>query len=359
VVSSLRRTGPTQQLFNIIRFLKDNEITIITLSQEPSDSLLHDFDRLNVEIVPLNLSRISGFFIAKKMITHHINFSKPDIVHTQGVRADNILSKISNGGFCWVSTIRNVPTIDYPAKFGNIVGNLMSYNHVSAIKKCPNLVACSNSVKHAIRQLGVKSIAIQNGVHMHDIADETNSLFADYSKPVFVTVGSLISRKNVLETINAFKKYKQKHHGTGTLLIVGDGPERTKLKSCAVDGVVFLGHCDQVRQILLLSDYFVSSSLSEGLPNAVLEAMSCGLPVVLSDIASHREIQKEAQQSVKIYKNENPIAHLAELMSNIGEEFHQDSGKLSREVAIEKFSAQAMSTAYQRFYSELLINDAV
>ncbi|MGE5359204.1 MAG: glycosyltransferase [Bacteroidales bacterium] len=74
-----------------------------------------------------------------------------------------------------------------------------------------------------------------------------------------------------------------------TLQIVGDGPRegalrdivaREALESC----VEFLGHRDDVAQLLRASDYFVLPSRIEASPNAALEAMAVGLPVVASDV---------------------------------------------------------------------------
>jgi colanic acid/amylovoran biosynthesis glycosyltransferase len=78
--------------------------------------------------------------------------------------------------------------------------------------------------------------------------------------------------------------------------IVGDGPERARLlytlDELELQGYVHLhGHLSPagVRSQLQQADVFLLSSLSEGLSNAVLEAMACGLPVVTSDCGGMRE----------------------------------------------------------------------
>lgn len=72
-------------------------------------------------------------------------------------------------------------------------------------------------------------------------------------------------------------------------LIVGDGPRRSELEGMAgalglADKVVFLGARDDVPALLRLMDVFVLSSVSEGSPNAVMEAMAAGVPVVATDV---------------------------------------------------------------------------
>jgi glycosyltransferase involved in cell wall biosynthesis len=76
------------------------------------------------------------------------------------------------------------------------------------------------------------------------------------------------------------------------LVIVGDGPERSRLESLAKRlPVTFLGHLanrQTLADTLRSSDVLVMPSASEGYPNAVLEALACGLPVVASDIPGNR-----------------------------------------------------------------------
>lgn len=76
------------------------------------------------------------------------------------------------------------------------------------------------------------------------------------------------------------------------LVIVGDGPERARLEALAHGlPVSFLGHVSgrqELAEVLRGADVLVMPSESEGYPNAVLEALACGLPVVASDIPGIR-----------------------------------------------------------------------
>jgi glycosyltransferase involved in cell wall biosynthesis len=72
-----------------------------------------------------------------------------------------------------------------------------------------------------------------------------------------------------------------------TLLVVGDGPERARLEALSARlgiaaRVRFLGQSSEVAEILRASDAFLLSTLGEGMSNALLEGMACGLPCLAS-----------------------------------------------------------------------------
>ncbi len=78
-------------------------------------------------------------------------------------------------------------------------------------------------------------------------------------------------------------------------LAIGDGPERARLEALAAargisHAFVFLGHQRDVHRWLREVDIAVLCSESEGSPNAVLEALAAGVPVVASDLAAVREL---------------------------------------------------------------------
>ena len=114
----------------------------------------------------------------------------------------------------------------------------------------------------------------------------------DGAQPVAIFVGRLSAEKNIdLLLAVADKVCARSKAG---FLICGDGPLRESVERCvhaspSRDRIKVLGHQKDVWGLLKASNAFVSTSAFEGQPNAVLEAMACGCPLVVSDIPSHRE----------------------------------------------------------------------
>jgi glycosyltransferase involved in cell wall biosynthesis len=112
--------------------------------------------------------------------------------------------------------------------------------------------------------------------------------------PVVACVANLRPIKGHEVLLPAFARLHERHPGV-TLLLVGDGPERTRLAALAealgiAAAVRFLGRCDDVPRVLHAADIGVLSSHSESSSNAVLEYLACGLTVVATDSGGTREL---------------------------------------------------------------------
>lgn len=129
---------------------------------------------------------------------------------------------------------------------------------------------------------------IHNGVDTEEFAPTTKPVSA--GKLSIISVGRLIERKGYFYLLEALAGLPGVE-----LVLVGDGPLRKKLENMAnARGVQtrFLGAVphSEVVACLRAADVFVLPSLHEGMSNAVLEAMACGLPVIRTDTGGSREM---------------------------------------------------------------------
>lgn len=110
---------------------------------------------------------------------------------------------------------------------------------------------------------------------------------ASYAAPTVITVGRLVEQKGLDVLLAAWAKVVEALPGW-RLAIVGGGPLEGELKASArnlgIDhSVDWIGHVSDPFPLLRGAEFFVMTSRFEGTPNALLEAMACGLPAVVSD----------------------------------------------------------------------------
>ena len=111
-----------------------------------------------------------------------------------------------------------------------------------------------------------------------------------FKSPFIVAMGRLVPQKGFDILLKAFAQCSEQHEDW-SLVILGEGPERKYLETCAqqlcIESRVHLpGRVQGPHIILEQAEIFVLSSRYEGFPNALLEAMSCGLPVISFDCPS-------------------------------------------------------------------------
>jgi glycosyltransferase involved in cell wall biosynthesis len=142
-------------------------------------------------------------------------------------------------------------------------------------------------------------------------------------------------------------------------LLVGDGPERGRVEqllrvSPAARMIHLLGWREPVAPILSAADAFLLVSLTEGMPNAVLEAMACGLPVVASDIPALRELAGGGQRLLLVGGDqpEGFAAALLHLRDNEAE--RRRLGHAAAEWARQNLDPQATVEAVLRVYEDVL-----
>jgi glycosyltransferase EpsD len=114
---------------------------------------------------------------------------------------------------------------------------------------------------------------------------------------LFVYAAEFSKRKNQSLLIRAFADVC-KEYSEMKLLLAGNGTLFEDCKQLAQElhaekSILFLGYVSNMSELYSICNACVTTSLSEGLPFNVMEAMACGLPVIASDIKGHRELIKD------------------------------------------------------------------
>ena len=278
-----------------------------------------------------------------------------DITHSYGVKPDHLCQKAcARTKIKHIITLRNYPKEDIPTRMRFPRSTIALCSHLRTLKKAKYVIACSHTIEERMKKdyPGMNITTIQNGVDIEKYnsvsANQKRLLRKELNLPIdekiFISVSSFIKRKRIGESIEGFLKYNKK--GGSRFLLLGDGSEFSDIEKEYRNkkNIDFLGKMSNVQDYLHASDAFVSSSESEGLPNGVIEAIACGLPVVLSDIEQHLEVLSEVPNSGIVYS----LGNTDDLSDKMDEILVYDNSKSN--IAKSSLTMKAMSEKYVLYY---------
>lgn len=170
----------------------------------------------------------------------------------------------------------------------------------------------------------------------------------------FVTVGRLTREKGHRYLIEAFAKIKDK---SWKLSIVGDGSEREGLESLVNqlgvrDRVIFHGHKINFAEQLSEAKIFVLPSLSEGFPNALIEAMSVPLPCIATRcIPAIDEVAQDGENALLVPKGDSD--ELANSMERLIADEHLQEHLAKNAYAVREYLCfEKIASDYLKFISD-------
>jgi glycosyltransferase involved in cell wall biosynthesis len=181
------------------------------------------------------------------------------------------------------------------------------------------------------------------------------------SKTTLIYVGRLVKTKGVHILLDAFHQIL-KNGISASLIIAGDGPEREKLVSLThrlgiSSNTHFHGSVKNVAPLLQKSDVFVLPSSVEGLPNALLEAMSCGLAVVATRVGGNTEIIEDGINGLLIDPEDSQLLSITLMKILKEKETIEKLGRNARKTIEDGFSIDYITTEHEKFYKELSVKN--
>ena len=354
-------SGPINQALNILNGMRMNgrvNSWLVTLEPEKEGlSWLQKFHDADMPVYQFNQSFFPTFFCVFKL-RRYLKQNKIEVVHSSGFRA-NIVSLLSGTKAKKVITQRCHP-LDIAEKFPPKLRPIISTFYMKLIKKADAVVACSKSIQNIFRDKYQMDIyAVQNGVNtsfFKPVAEEQKKelrkkLGLPIDKTIYLVLGTLIARKNNKVAVEAFKRLNLKD---SVLLFVGEGNEESMLKELAANNpnIIFAGVTKTPLIYQQASDFLISCSLGEGLPNTVLEALSCGLPCILSDIGPHQEIIAGTKAGI-IFSRDSVDDLCGAIMKSQEWDINEKS-KNARNLAESNFSVNILAEKYERIYNIVL-----
>lgn len=285
----------------------DNQILLISLFSPINDSF-KDLSKDNVSIVTCDKKRGFDLKAAKKLRQYILSFN-PDIVHTH--LSCSLTMYLAFGfkkrSWRYIHTVHNVAD-----KESTGIVSLINKRFIK--KHIMEPVGISDSITESIKKkyktTNVKTI--YNGAALFSVAKYS---FKE-RKYDFICVARFYEQKNHLLLLNAFKMFLSKHPDS-TLALVGDGELKQNCielcdKLSISNSVYFIGSVNNVDYYLNQSKVFILTSLFEGNPISILEAMSVGLTIVSSNVGGVPDVVSNNRNGF-LFESNN-IVQLVECM---------------------------------------------
>lgn len=310
---------------------------------------------IKVELLPQTKSGLD--YLAFLKIARIIRRDNIDIIHTHNKQPflDGSIAALLCGGKRLVHT-------DHARFFPDKVKYMVAEWFLSHFaKKMVGVSEPTTENLHKFEKISYKKLmTIPNGI------DETPFVNAKKSEKrareigikkngvVFGLIARISKPKGIPYLLEAMAKVV-KSLPDSTLLLIGEGELEDEMKKISNDfnlseNVIFTGPRTDIPELLKLIDIFVLSSISEGLPMVILEAMAARCPIVSTNVGGIPTVIKDSVNG-RIVKPHSAEA-LADVMLELAvqKDIRERFASAGFELFKQKFSATMMTNAYEKLY---------
>jgi len=306
-----------------------------------------------------------------KELAAYCHIHRFDLLHTHKYK-DNII-----GTFAAIATripfvVRTVHGLPEPFR-GMKAWRIAAYQSLDRVllkRHTSRIIAVSSDMERSLGETydSAKIVRIHNGIHMpaleqarcRDIIRKALGVHA--GQYLIGTVGRLMPVKGQEHFLACAHRLLRTRDDL-RFIIVGDGPLFGYLKQLAMTlkidkHIAFLGHREDVDDLLRAMDLFVLPSLHEGIPIVLLEAMALGKPIIASRVGGIPEVVQEGVNGLLV----SPAApdELATVCIKLltDRDLAKQYGEAAQRRVDREFSAKSMAAHTYNLYRELLEGQA-
>lgn len=333
---------------------------------------LYRFPVLKIPFLKIPIP-LAGFF-SFKFLNLKKNFNL-DIIHVKegnppaGLAALNYKKRY---GYPMIFDIGGKPNPEWGSFFRKISMKLyLKLIYSKVLKSADSIIISSNEYlldDNILLPYKDKIVVVPRGLDFDFFSNNNDSDKIDIPhineinkyKKIILFVGSLVESKGVHILIKAIDMIKDKHPDL-LVIIAGRGPMQKKLESLVNqlklnDRILFVGFVDKItlRKLYHLSDLFVLSSMSEGFPRVILEALASGTPCLVSDIGANKGALNNGEVGfmAKCFDVKD-FAEKINFFFNHDDDWFKTESIKSKKYA-EKFSWEKTSKKLEEIYASLI-----
>ena len=351
----------------IKRLSKKYDVHIIT----SPDSELKKFSNIKgVTVHTVEMQRhISPFkdLVSLYKITSLIKEIKPDIVHSITPKA-GLLSMFASKIVGVKYRIHTFTGLVWPTSFG-LKRKLLVFTDKILCKCATHIIPESFSVKQAMQDglITKKELIILGNGGLRGVNTQYYNINSDFSNYkdnrlkdfVYIFIGRLVGDKGVNELIESFNNIS-KYYNDVSLLLVGkreDNLDPLEDNTISIiknnPDIIEIGQVADVRPYIAASNVLLLPSYREGSPNVVLESGAMGIPAIVSDIPSCREIVVNNETGIIVKVKNISDLEQAMIFAHNNPMLIQKFGDRMRQNVAKKYDSDFVYSSLELFYEEL------
>ncbi len=302
--------GGPEHIYQLLKRLNRNEWEVIICTSDDG-SYWDKFNSLKVLAYNLSLRQLSLFTAVKLFAI--LRKEKPDLIHTHG-RGPGLYGR-------FIGKVLNIPVVHtfhgfhYEDLSPLMQWLLLATESFLALLTAQHIFVSASEKNRAgvVKFLDEEnSTTIHNGVdheYIHDLSVIRKTVFKSIgcedweNNKILGSISRLSPEKGVLNLLSAFASTVKKIPGL-RLIIIGGFPEEHRdyyLKTIGLiekenlsEHVRILGYRQDALDILKCMDFFISPSLSEGLPISILEAFAAEIPTIATEITGNKDVVRNS-----------------------------------------------------------------
>ncbi len=296
-------------------------------------------------------SRAANLGLRKEKLRNIWKEIKPDIV-LSFIGKNNImaLSTATREGIPVVVSVRADPYMEY-YNAALYAGMLATFGRAAGV-----VVQTTQARKFFPPHIRKKCAILPNSINPAFIRKR----YVGEREKSIVMVGRLDENKNQAMVMEAFSEIVKEGYSSYKLKLYGDGPDRLKLQRLAVSlgigsNIEFAGNVEHVAEHIEKASMFILASSQEGMPNALIEAMSLGLPCISTDCpcGGPKDLITDGENGVLVPVKDKDAMKMAILKLLKEKDFAEKIGQNATYVQ-EKYSPDVVNKKWEKYFERIL-----